>query len=329
VTTIPPAVPESVFLLPNHIFVHSDFEVWGDLSDGGVEADGGKALRDLALSLDSVGQTDALKVFDVNAGDALLDPKYVVIAGHRRRRACLLVNEIRTREARPLLRLRCEIADPSDADVQTLLKRALHSNHPRRAYTALHLANLALRVGVQFPGDLRNGCKRTARYLALEPVQVKSAIQLHNTLAGETRRKVLSGELSVQSAQLIGRKTGLDPFEQEAVLLRARAIQTEDAIGKYQSSPTKPGAAAAVIEKIEQERIELPAVKKALAERGASTKKTVAEVREFFRGFDVEKYGPEGSLVRLAFQYLAEVWLPGAGSDAAARRRLEGIFGGK
>ena len=328
-TIASPTVPESVFLLPNQIFSQPDFEMWGDLDEGGVEADGDAELRKLAMSLDAVGQIEALKVFDVNAGDPLLDPKYVVISGHRRRRAALLVNELRTREARALLRLRCEIADPGDADVQTLLKRALHSNSPRRAYTPLHLANLALRVGLQFPGDLQNGCKRTARLLALDPVQIRQAIQLHSTLTGETRRKVLSGELSIQSAQLIGRKTGLDPFEQEAILLRARVIQTEDAIGKYNSGPTRPGAAAAVVEKIEQERIELPAVKRALAERGTSTKKTVAEVREFFRGFDTEQYGLEGSPVRLVFQYLAEVWLPGAGTDATARRWLEGIFGGK
>lgn len=212
-------IGETIDLLPSEIKLDRLFNV-RPFSDQDTEAEDAR-IEQLAKSIELEGQFDAV----------LITPQRVLVAGHRRRRAFLIINERRTARAQSLLRVRCAI-DSSGGDMR---RKAIQSNMLRRETTVMDLAYLSARLRHDFGwGDDWRATKRVAEYCGVSPAAIKQAEQFLD-VEKELQNQLHAGLISVQSAERVMRAAST-PAARQRLLSRAAEIQMEDATDRILSA---------------------------------------------------------------------------------------------
>jgi ParB-like chromosome segregation protein Spo0J len=219
-----------------------------------------RRIEALAVSIELCGQMDSL----------LITPRHELIAGHRRRRAVILINEKRTAKGQSLLRLRCSI----DHRAGTCAARASPaiSSATRRAPWTLPYLILYLRKDHGWEGP--QGTRKVAEYLGVS----EATVYQHERFLGverEMQNLIHSGAISAKSAlDLLKLDT---PQERAKVLARASAIQSEERVEKAmtQFEQGKKGMTETTrVLQASTTRIENPAIVKAIRERHKVTPST-------------------------------------------------------
>jgi ParB-like chromosome segregation protein Spo0J len=324
---------EVLFLRPEQITTEDKFNV-RPFGDG----ENPEAIEQLALSIERDGQQDAGIVIPVEAtenGEKIT--RYVLISGHRRRRAISFLNERYAINGKSLIEMRVEV-DRSGGDH---LRKAIVSNLHRKDFSPMDLATLIHRIKAENGWDSQAyaGTKKVAAYLSVSPATV---IQHEKflTVDGDLQKRLHNGDISAQSAlDLIA----IAPDKRDEVLGRAAAIQAEEnrkeaavkaekaaASGKVPKIPvpeaTSSNSAPSVESKPEKTRIERPAVVKAIRETSAQTviPRTRKEIVEFFTSLDGPAYGYVDSDVRQFIAYFGK-WQSGNGTDRTLLAKFDAM----
>lgn len=322
---------EVIYLRPEKIQVDERFNV-RPYSDQDPDID------QLAESIERDGQLDAGIVYPVtkkglNASDT--PDEYVLIAGHRRRRALIINNETRSRSGQPLLKMRVTI-DRSGGDH---LRKAISSNLHRSDFSPMDLATLITRIMADNGWDKQDfaSSKKVAKYLGVSPTQITQHLRFLKA-PKEIQEKLHSGELSAQSAFDL---LSVSQEKREQVLNLAAEIQAQTDESKGKASKSSKGAPQIVVppssNKSEstpsKKRIERPAVVKAIRtlgddESASPIPRTRKEIVEFFASLDGPAYGHVDSQVRTFVAYFTEKWVQGKGTDKTLLSKFDAMVAG-
>lgn len=337
-----PPADEIVYLLPNAIRLHTDYDVRPFSARQGPSQEETKRIERLARSIEDNGQIESL----------VLTPERVLVAGHRRRVAVMLINERRSARGQPLVRLRCQI-DHSGGDMR---RKAIQSNLQRREATVMDIAFLCAQLREQHDWRGWPGTKALGEYLGLDPVTV-SQNEFFLGAEKELQNKLHDGLISAQSARVLMAATP-SAEERQKLLARAAVIQAEnrtsDLVDRYHSGKLSPRAATKGMVALrnaeaapETTRIKHPAVIQAIRERhltaqvspAASKKMALSRAellhaigqfddasylpaaREFARYFTGEFAKGRGTVDELRARFQA-LWMPSNTGAAAARKTV-------
>lgn len=307
---------EILHLLPNDIQVSDLYNVRPFAGDPETED---KRIEELANTIDAIGQMDAgIVVATANSKSG----QFVLIAGHRRRRAILALNEKRTAQNKPLIRMRV-VVDRTGGDN---LRKAILNNVQRENESPMDIAMLCqrLRESYNYPAGLP-GAKKVAAYMG---VSVTTVTQHERFLGAnkDLQNNLHSGNISAQSAfELMAVK----PEKVKQVIARATEIQADQFEQEKFTAETngkkKPEA---------KKTIERPALVEAIreladAEPGAVAKaptRTRKEIIEFFTQFDSPAYGFTNGAVRQFIAYFESKWVGGEGRDGTMKKLFEAVI---
>lgn len=301
--------PECINLLPPEIRLDPYFAVRPYSQENTDDED--KRVEKLAASLEELGQTDAL----------LITEDHRLIAGHRRRRAAILINEARTRVGKPLFRLRCSI-DLSGGDLR---RKAIHSNLHRRENSAMDMAYLCTCLRNEHDWRGWPGTKRLSDYLGVDAATINQYEKLMG-VERQVQNRVHLGQLSVQSAlDLLKVPQG----QRLSALARAQEIQEEEdldrTLARYRNGKQSIAKTTELIQEPTR-HVARPAVIKAIRERHIVTTQKISLSRsELVRSigqFDANGFTQEQ---RDFARYFASEYAPGLGSPEELRRRFERI----
>jgi ParB/RepB/Spo0J family partition protein len=342
---------EVLFLLPQHISVDERYNVrpWSgrDEQDLATET---KLIEELAASIERDGQLDAGVVVPGKT-----ENEFVLIGGHRRRRAIALINERRSASGESLLRMRVWVdrLDPTAA-----FRKAVVSNIQRRNLSPMDLALLIQQVKQQNKWEGFPGAKKTAQFLGVSTATVTQHEKLmalaHSDKGQQVQEAVHRGVLSAQSAfdLIAAQKAGLDSGE---VMARAAGEQAEQnakikARGGEVRNASKienPSVRRAIREIQEENQgkgagkskgIDPGAsqgAKKGIPEGMATTetasepeivpiaKRTRRELLEFFESQDGPANGYPDSAVRVFVRYFVDKYAEGVGTDRTLQAKWD------
>jgi ParB/Sulfiredoxin domain len=297
----------SLLLLPHEIHIDQRYNV-RPFSGNSVREE--ERIRELSASMDSLGQLDNL----------LLTPDQVLIAGHRRRKAALMLNESRTAMGRPLMRLRCSV-DSSNGDLR---RKAISSNLHRRDQSPMDLAFLMVQIRQEYSWQGPDGTRQLCKYLGI----CRMAVSQYERLLScekQLQDRIHEGIVSLQSA-LDLLKTLPSPAERAKALERAVAIQeenlTERAMAAYQRNPRNRAIVTRTLTAPRARRIEHPAIVAAIREQrtGKCGCLSRAELVGSIAQFDQGDY-PEP--VRQWARYFTSVYAQGLGTSQELRKKFE------
>jgi ParB-like chromosome segregation protein Spo0J len=300
-----------VFYLPEQLGTEPLYQRPTGFGDEELEA---KKVEKLADAIDRDGQLDsALIIPGKEPGD---NP--ILLAGHRRRRAIALINE--KRSALPgaeLLRIRCRMIDPK-SDLKRIV---ITSNVQREGYTPLELGQIIKECRQEHQWGEFAGAKKVAQYLGISSAQVTQHEKLL-TAPPEIQSCLKDGTLTAQSAFDM---LDVKKEKQSEVLKRAEEIQRE------KSQRLTPKALAARKEKGIENRLENPAIKKAIRETpGASdsgklTPLSKKDLLEAIEAFDSPAYGKIDGAVRQWASYFVGTYAKGGGTVATMRKKFDAM----
>lgn len=301
-------------LLPNEVDVRPEFEMRPYSSTAQIQQEE-RRIAELAANLDEEGQLDDCLVTEMQAnGNGL---RYVMVAGHRRRIAGLMLNDKRSAEGRPLFKLRCRVL-PYDS---SLVRKALVSNVQRQNLSPMDLALKIQQIKesnnwVGFKGD-----KNVAKFFGVSTAQVTQHLRFLEA-PSELRDKLALGELSAESA--FDLLSGVKPEHAGEAVEAARVEQVKAAATKalkdLESGKKTAEEAQAAIEKASTGRIESPAVRKAIKDlepdkRAGAIPLNRKELLETFDELDSPLYGHPDSAVRVWVRYFVDKYATGEGTN--------------
>jgi len=251
--------PQIVFLLPQDIKISKRYNVRLYHADELSKAEESR-IRRLSLSLESSGQLD----------DLIITPEHYLIAGHRRRQAAILLNELRDSNFKPLFRLRCRI-DDTGGDLRL---KAITSNLHRRDSSPMDLCYLLYTIrqekGWQGPTHTRD----LAKYLTMDDSTI-NALEHLMRLEPEMQNMLHEGIISLKTCQDL-QKSVPTVSQRVAIVARAAEIQQEDTLDKamedYSNGRKSLIETTRSLQTAPRIRVQHPSVMKALRERAATTK---------------------------------------------------------
>lgn len=295
-------VYKEIALLPAQIITHPRYNVRPFSSECSEIED--QEIEMLAGSIEKMGQLDP----------ALITPEHILIAGHRRRRAVLIINEKRSARGQSLLRLRCSI-ETSTADLR---KRAIVSNLHRKETSPMDLACLIAEIRREYDWQGFAGVAKVAEYLGINTATVTQHERL-NGIEKELQHKIHTKQISAQSAfDLI--RVLKHPDARMKAIERAREIQEEDrtdkALEDHRSGKKSHDETIKSLNMAPRTRIEHPAIVKAIRESHTTIKaKKLAlsrsELIHSISQFDSDSY-PEP--IRVFARYWVKVFAQGQGT---------------
>ncbi len=300
--TLPNEIREELALLPNQVITHPRFNVRPFSSESEMED---REVEHLAESIEAVGQLDAV----------LITPEKVLIAGHRRRRAIIIINGRRSSIGASLLRIRCAV-DRSSGDLR---QKAIVSNLQRKETSPMDLAYLITQIRKEHTWIGSAGTQQVADYLGVSCASVFQHEKLL-CLEKELQNKVHGRVISAQSAfDLLKLPTS---EERAKAIERASEIQSEDRLDKalddHKTGKRSHDETIKTINQAPRTRIEHPAIVKAIRERHVTTitkhpkiSLTRTELITAIAQFDTEIY-PEQ--LRSFAHYFVAVFAQGLGS---------------
>lgn len=307
---------ETVYLLPNQIITSPRFNVRPFSSESNEIEE--KLIEKLAQAIESVGQLDAL----------VITPDKVLIAGHRRRKAAIIINERRTARGASLLKLRCSI----DATGGDLRRKSIISNIHRKANSAMDLAYLIAQIREENHWQARACTAKVAAYLGVDTATVYQH-EKFLSVERELQNKIHDGTLSAYSAlDLI--KQLPSATERSAAVERAAEIQCEDKLEKtlnnYAAGRSTLEETTAALNKNPARRIEHPAIIKAIRERHTVSTKHApklalsrSELIQSIAQFDSADY-PEPA--RDFARYWVNQHAIGVGTSEELRNKFRAVF---
>ncbi len=290
---------EMKYLLPSEIQVIEEYNVRPWMKD---DANEGRLIDRLAQDMEQNGQLDDCVVRPGRAAGSDVGPEWVLFIGHRRRRAAAVINERRTVEGGELFRLRCRV-DSSGGDIK---RKAIASNLQRKDFSPMDLAQLVHDLKKEHGWEGFKGSKECGKYLN---VSTETVTQHEKFLGADSQiqRDLVSGKLTAQNAfMLIDAKPSkvaevMDAAHEEQAkedLRKGKAVKVDKQTGK-----AKP------------DKIEAPAIRKALRKVEDSTEKDVPrtrkEILEWFESNDGPAYGFPDSAVRKFVRYFCDKWAAG------------------
>lgn len=319
-------------LLPQEIGEDPRFDVRLYTSDG-EKAREDKRIAFLAQSIERDGQLDDCLIVPAEArkeGNGH-NPKYIMVAGHRRRKAVTLLNDRKTTQGQPLLRLRCRVLDPSD----TVVRKCAASNIQRADLSPMHKARLFERTRVEEKwGEGPKADKKVAEFFGVSLATVTQ----HNrflTAPPKLQEALAAGEISADTAfELL---SGVKPENMEKVMEQSRVEQIKSAADRAMDDVAEgrktPEEARKVIEQASTGRIEAPAARKAIRnqpdeEKTGPTPLTKKEILEEIESLDGPAYGAENSAVRKWVRYVVDKWVPGVGTTKGMLRLFDAMVEG-
>ena len=304
---------EVICLLPKEIQTDSKFNVRPFSSEPSDAED--KFIEELAASLEANGQLDHV----------IVTPEHVLIAGHRRRKAAMVVNERRSARGESLFRLTCTV-DRSGGD---LVRKAIVSNVHRKDVSAMDRAYLAHRLRERYGWHGYEGTKRLAAYLGVSPATVAEHDKFL-TLPREIQEQLHLGRITSQIAlELL--KTVKDKPSQIEVIQRATEIQQETQLTRvleeHAHGRTSMAKATQKVKNVPQTKIQIPAVRQAITEvactRAPSPKPLrLPELLATIAHLDSDSHS---DLHRAFVQYLIHEVATGTGNVDELHRRFEAI----
>lgn len=296
---------ELVYLLPEEIQTDEKYA----LRRYETTEDEGDKIDRLADSIEAQGQLDAAVVVPGEDG------KYVLLIGHRRKRAVARINDARSEGGEPLLRLRA-VVDRTGADP---LRKAAVSNIQREDFSPMDLALLIQRLRKDNGWEGFSGAKKIASYLGVNA----ATITQHEKFLGadpEIKDKLHLGVISAQSAfDLLGvkpekRAEVLEKVEQAVGRKKAEAL-----VEVVEGKGTEEQKEAVYKKKAAAVRVERPEVVKAIRETEGAAARPMAlsrkEIVDFFERLDSPMYGNLDSAVRTWVRYFCDSFVPGKGTD--------------
>lgn len=257
-----------IYLLPNKIDTHPKFNVRPFSSTVDASANEDKRIEELALSIETLGQLDAV----------ILTPEHVLVAGHRRRRAIIICNERRTARGESLLPVKCVI----NTDGGDMRRKGIISNLHRRQTSAMDMAYLITQLRKENSWIGWKGTKALSEYLGINEATVTS-FEHFLSAEKELQNKIHEGIVSAHSARALMRALPT-PEERQEVLARAAEVQSEDLLEKQldrykRGKQTLAQTTAAIQDPKAVLHIKNPAVIKAIRERHTVTTTRVTSKR--------------------------------------------------
>lgn len=307
-----PAPFQTIELLPSQIKTDPQFNVRPFSSSLSDSEDA--LIQSLALSLEQKGQLDNL----------LITPAYIVVAGHRRRKAAIVVNERRSARGQPLFRLRCTV-DSSGGD---MWQKSIASNLERKDISPMDLAYLCRYVRDKFQWHTPHDSILVGKYLNLDRTYIQR-IELLLTANKELQNQVHEGQVSMANALAILRQLP-DSKTRAVVLQRAAEIQEdqrEDKIIADWKANKKCLTVANRMMSQPKPRIERKAIEQAMTEMGTVAKKpsralSCASLLSGISALD----DPSLSASHRAFiRYTVDVFAKGSGSQKELMRKFSAI----
>lgn len=298
--------------LPTELKIDSRYNVRPFAQDPSEAED--ERIEELARSMEEVGQLEAV----------LVTPDLILIAGHRRRRAAIIINGKKAAQGAPLMRLRVSIVKGGD-----LWRKSIVSNIQRESLSPMDIAYLIkmIRENKDWRGS-GAGTKRVAAYLGVSYATVAQHERFCN-LAKEIQNKLHDRSISAQSALQVMNQFPDTP-RQIHVLNRASEIQAEMRVDKimndYDSHRMSAGKATEALSK-PTHRTERPAVLKAIREHCTTavtrTKAIPLSRNEVIQSFDSESI-PEPW--RSFFHWWSHEYVLGRGDRTELLSRLLAIL---
>lgn len=320
-------------LLPHEIGEDPRFDVRLYTSDG-EKAREDKRIAFLAQSIERDGQLDDCLIVPAEGGKAEGNghhPKYIMVAGHRRRKAVTLLNDRKTSQGQPLLRLRCRVLDPQDA----VVRKCAASNIQRTDLSPMHKARLFERTRKEEGwGEGPKADKKVAEFFG---VSLATVTQHNKFLSAppKIQEALAAGEISADTAfELLA---GVKPENVEKVMEQSRVEQIRSAADKAMddvaTGKKTPEEARKVIEQASTGRIEAPAARKAIRnqpeeEKQGPTPLTKKEILEEIESIDGPAYGAENSAVRKWARYAVDKWATGVGTTKGMLRLFDAMVQG-
>lgn len=257
---------QEIELLPNSILTNQRYNVRPFSTEFSTDLED-RLVEQLAASIERVGQLDAI----------LITTDRVLIAGHRRRRAVLIINQRRSVLGQSLLKLRCAI-DRSGGDLR---QKAITSNLHRRDTSPMDLAYLIVQIRKEHNWEGWAGAKHVAEYLNVDVATITSHERLL-TADKAMQNKVHERVISAQSAfDLLKKLPGpqYTPEDRIKAIERASEIQTQKqtskAVSEFIDGKRSSKQAQDLINQGPRTRIERPAIVKAIRERHTTVTRKV------------------------------------------------------
>jgi len=271
---------EIIYLSPEQVISDERYNVrlW---SDGGSEEEAHQ-VELLAETIERDGQIDAAVVIPS-------DGSYICVVGNRRKRAISMINERRTRQGKPLLKLRV-VVDRSGDDP---LRKAIVSNLHRRDFTPMDMAALVKKLRDLHDWHEYKGAKEIAHYLQVDVATV-CQYERFLDLDVDIQKAIHEGVISCQSGFDL---LNVSPERRADVLKLARSIQ----------DVRKPS-----------HRIEHPAIVDAIRETKTEQRPIARSRREILEWLSMQDgpgNGLENNPCRLFCRYFVETWAKGEGSE--------------
>jgi len=302
-TTPPELVGELVYLLPEEIELDEDTNV-RPFSTEATEREV-ETIQVLAETIDEEGQTQAVEVRKVR-------DQYLLVDGHRRREAILLINAGKDAGELPLKIKAIVEGDMGDAQA---FRHALLANIHRVDFTPMDFAADVKAIRERFPDAKgRLGTKWVADFLKVSPAQVTTHEKLLR-LPKDIQTKIHEG---IYSADFGFELSNVKPEERTTVLAAAARAQITENV--KEGAKAAAGKAAKKAGATKKGGVKSKHVRKAAREAGAQKKvksRTRGEIIEYFTMRDAPDWGLDGSLTREFLRVFAEEFVTGKCSDAA------------
>ena len=279
-----------VYFLPNEIQTDARFNVRPSSAD-----DDGEIER-LAQSIEESGQIDPGVVVPVNQTDEGED--YILLIGHRRRRAITLINTKYALLGKPLLKMKVAV-DRSTRAYSEQLRHAIASNLHRKSFTPMDLALLIQRLKTENKWIGYQGSKKVADFLGVNPATVTQ------------HERLLGADASIQAGVSTGKLSAQSAFD----LLSVKPEKLEEVNERSaQAAPTG--------------RAKNNVVKRAIRETEEATARVVSRTRKeiisFFEDLDAPAYGyPDGAIRQFATYF--QSWTQGGGTARTLTAKFDAM----
>jgi ParB-like chromosome segregation protein Spo0J len=290
---------EIIDLRPDEIRLDPQYDVRPFSKDFSTPEEDRK-IELLAGNMEEMGQMDAL----------LITPDRTLIAGHRRRRAALIINERRSVIGQSLFRLQCRI----DASGQDLHRKAIQSNLQRENLSPMDLAYLIVKTRDRFGWKGATYTRHVAKYIGIDTATVSRHEQILRA-DKDLQNQIHSGTLSL----VTGLQMLAVPVEKRApVLERATEIQKEEdldrTMSRFQAGKASVAQTTEAITSPKPIRIERNSVIKAIREKATPTRNIQLERAELIKG--IGKFDSPGfsSALRDAARYFTSAYAKGRGT---------------
>lgn len=316
---------EAIYLKPEELLIDERFNMRPYSSK--IE-DEDKAVESLSLAIEKQGQLDPIIVIPslptFSSDHPEQDERYVIIAGHRRRRALALLNS-RLEQKHNGTAKRVAAWCVVDRRAGDPVQKAFSSNWDRKNPSPMDVAFKIKELRKEF-GDEFAGTKKIGRYLGMNAASVTQYEKLIGPgCSGELQKALHDGTLSMDSVLEV-LKAKVQPEKQPEVIKAAREIQKSEAKEKSEKAST-PEKAEKALKAGEKARIEKPAVKKAIkrAVPEASLKPSFREFKDLLEGLDGPAYGNQDGAVREWVRYTIDKYLEGEGTETTWVKKFDAM----